>query len=155
MNRLMHIVALLAVVLLCANCSITRKIEADAVPMGYTELQNYYVNNTVSVTQPFRHVFTTEEEFSRYFGEAATMSPNGQPTAVNWGTQYVMAVINPTTDRATRMYPVSVLQNGNSIIFNYKVEKGEKQSYTTTPYVAVVLDKPVSEQQYTFYYNEK
>ena len=148
-------VALLAVILLCANCSTTRKLEADAVPMGYTELQNYYVSNTVSVKQPFRHVFTTEEEFSRYFGEAATMSPNGQPTVVNWGTQYVLAVINPSTDRATRMYPVSVLQNGDAIIFNYKVEKGEKQSYTTTPYVAVVLDKPVSQQQYTFYYNEK
>lgn len=133
MNRLMHIVALLAVILLCANCSTTRKLEADAVPMGYTELQNYYVSNTVSVKQPFRHVFTTEEEFSRYFGEAATMSPNGQPTVVNWGTQYVLAVINPSTDRATRMYPVSVLQNGDAIIFNYKVEKGEKQSYTTTP----------------------
>lgn len=66
-----------------------------------------------------------------------------------------MAVINPVTDRDTQMYPVSVVQNGNSIIFNYKVTKGEKRSYSICPFVAVVLDKPVSDQQYTFYYNEK
>ncbi len=155
MKKVTTILALVAAVLLTASCSMTRKIEADAVPVAYTELQHYFVNNTVNVQQPFRHVFATQEEFERYFGMAAVMGKDGQPTSINWKTQYVMAVINPVTDRDTQMYPVSVVQNGNSIIFNYKVTKGEKRSYSICPFVAVVLDKPVSDQQYTFYYNEK
>ena len=61
----------------------------------------------------------------------------------------------PETATATNIYPLSVLQNGNAVIFNYKVERGEKQSYTTNPFTAVVLDRPIVDAQLEFYFNEK
>ena len=53
------------------------------------------------------------------------------------------------------MYPLSVLQNGNAIIFNYKVDKGSKMSYSICPFTAVVLDRPATNSSYEIYWNER
>lgn len=147
--------ALAAAVSLMASCSITSKIEKNAQQVSYTELQNYFVNNTYTVSKTMRKVIKSEEEFYQIFGQAATMGTNGAPTAVNFKTQYVLAVLLPETSKLTQAYPVSVLQNGNALIFNYKVEKGAQQSYSMLPFTAVVLDRPVTDQQMEIYFNEK
>lgn len=147
--------ALALVALMSASCSITKEVEQGAQQVAFTELQNYFVNNTHRVTKTERVVIKNEEQFNEIFGQAATMSPDGAPTPVNFKTQYVLAVILPETSRLTQAYPVSVLQNGNAIIFNYKVDKGQNQSYTMVPFTAVVLDRPVGDQSMEIYYNQK
>ena len=154
-KTLKFLMALAIVALVSASCSITKNVEPGAQQMPFTELQNYFVNNTHRVTKVERLVIKDEATFNQIFGQAAVMGTNGAPTAVNFKTQYVVAVLLPETDRLTQAYPVNVLQNGNSIIFNYKVEKGSSQSYTMSPFTAVVLDRPVSDQNMEIYFNEK
>ena len=150
-------ILLIAVVamLVSTSCSITKDVEKNAVPIAFTTLSNYYVNNTVDTKKKITKSFSSEAEFNEYFGAAAVMGANGQPTYVNWKTQYVLAVILPETDRATEAYPLSVVQNGNAVIFNYKVDKGDKQSWTRVPFTAVVLDRPTVDSQMEIFYNEK
>ena len=67
----------------------------------------------------------------------------------------VLAVILPETDRSTDVTVLDVLQNGNSVIFNYHVERGEKNSYRLVPFAAVSLPKPRTTQNMEFYFNKK
>ena len=83
------------------------------------------------------------------------MGRNGHPTPVNFKTEYVLAVILPETDRSTDVTVLDVLQNGNSVIFNYHVERGEKNSYRLVPFAAVSLPKPRTTQNMEFYFNKK
>ena len=86
---------------------------------------------------------------------AAVMGSNGQSTPINFKRQFVLAVVSPVTDTDTQMYPLSVLQNGNAIIFNYKVDKGSKMSYSICPFTAVALDRPATNSSYEIYWNER
>lgn len=155
MKKIMMMTLLVAIVLVTGSCSMTGKIESDAVLVEYTELQNYFVNNTIETKSVMRKVFKNEQQFDEFFGKAAVMGTDGEPTPVNFKTQYVLAVIMPETFYSTGVYPVSVLKNGNSLIFNYKVDKGQKMSYTIVPFVAVALDRPVTDTQLEIYFNEK
>ena len=118
-------------------------------------MNNYYVKNGVNTNKPLRKIINTESEFRAIFGEAAYMGSNGSPTPINFNRQFVLAVVNPVTNRQTQMFPLSVLQNGKAIIFNYQVEKGAKMDYYISPYVAVVLDRPYTDATFEIYWNEK
>ncbi|MCQ2289748.1 MAG: hypothetical protein MJZ63_00540 [Muribaculaceae bacterium] len=155
MKKLIRIFVLALVVAVMGSCSITRKVEKDAYPIAFTEVHNYYVKNNFTPKKLVRKVINTEGEFRAIFGDAAVMGANGRPTPINFGRQFVLAVVSPVTDTNTQMYPLSVLQNGNAIIFNYKVDKGGKMSYSVSPYVAVVLDRPVNNSAFEIYWNEK
>lgn len=154
LKRIFAIFAL-AVLMLTSACSITKEVEAKAVPIAFTEMNNYYVKNGVNTNKPLRKIINTESEFRAIFGEAAYMGSNGSPTPINFNRQFVLAVVNPVTNRQTQMFPLSVLQNGKAIIFNYQVEKGAKMDYYISPYVAVVLDRPTTDATFEIYWNEK
>lgn len=144
-----------AALLMLTQCSISRKIEANAYPIDFTELRNYYVVNSHKPKKLERKIINTEEEFRNIFGEAAVMGADGNPTPVNFKTQFVLAVILPETNRVVSMYPENVLENGNAVIFNYKVDKGEKTSYTMVPFTAIALDRPLEMLSMEFYFEEK
>ncbi|MBR1803854.1 MAG: hypothetical protein IJ775_02980 [Muribaculaceae bacterium] len=154
MKRILNIMALLAVLLCCTQCDPVKKMEAQAYPINYTELMNYFVNNTVEVKKTLKLSFDTEQEFRRYFGEAAVMGRNGQPTRVNFKTQYVLAVIMPDTDRDTQVIPAEISQVGNTIVFNYRVKKGSKLGYRILPFTAVAIDKPDHDTQFEIYFKQ-
>ena len=155
MKRLLSIALCISALLLLSQCSISRKVAAKAYPIGFSELHNYYVVNTHKVKKIERKIITSEEEFYSIFGEAAVMGTNGNPTPVNFKTQFVLAVILPETNRVVNMYPESVLENGNAVIFNYIVNKGEKTSYTMVPFTAIALDRPLEMLSMEFYFEEK
>lgn len=155
MKKFAKILVAAVVALLVGSCSITREVEKNASPIAFTEVDNYFVNNNATPSKLVRKVINTESEFRAIFGEATTMGANGQPTPINFKRQFVLAVVAPVTDTQTQMYPLSVLQNGNAIIFNYKVDKGSKMSYSICPFVAVVIDRPASDASYEIYWNEK
>lgn len=155
MKRLLSIALCISALLLLSQCSISRKVAAKAYPIGFSELHNYYVLNTHKPKKTERKIITSEEEFYNIFGEAAVMGTNGNPTPVNFKTQFVLAVILPETNRVVNMYPESVLENGNAVIFNYIVNKGEKTSYTMVPFTAIALDRPLEMLSMEFYFEEK
>ena len=155
MKQIATIVTLLVVMLTGVQCNSLKKVEAEAFPIGYTELQNYFVLNTVEHKKPLRLVIDDQATFDRYFGAAAVMGKNGQPTRVDFRKQFVLAVVLPVTNRATVVIPGEISQVDNTVIFNYMVRKGAKQSYQVTPFAAVAIDKPDSATQMTIFYLEK
>ena len=141
--------------LMLTQCSIPRKIEANAYPIDFTQLHNYYVVNSHKPKKIERKIINNEEEFRNIFGEAAVMGANGNPTPVNFKTQFVLAVILPETNRDVSVSPLQVLENGNVVIFDYRVEKGAKNTYTMVPFTAIALDRPLEVLSMEFYFREK
>jgi len=149
--------AVIATVVLsaCSAINPVGKVAKDAYDIPYTVLDNYFVRNDVDVSKQQKLILTNQADFDSFFGMAATMGYNGTPTDVNFKTQYVVAIILPETDRSTTVTPTRVRQNGNAIIVDYKVTKGDRNSYTLVPFGAVVLDKPATDQQMEVYFNQQ
>lgn len=149
-----QVVLALITVAMLVGCSPLSKIEKEGYPINYTELANYYVLNNVDVSKTQRLVINSQQTFEAYFGEAAVMGRNGQPTMVNFKTQYVLAVVLPETDRQTEVIPGEVVQNGNTIVMNYRVNKGAKTSYRMVPFAAIAIDKPINDTQMEIYFKQ-
>jgi len=110
----------------------------DTIP--YTVAHNYFVKNTVDTIKNPK--IESEDAFQTYFGAATTMGKNGKPTAVDFTKEYAIAVVLPKTDVATTILAVSLKKgNDNSVVFEYKVTLGNKQSYTSRPFLLLVVDK--------------
>ncbi len=155
MKRLATLVLLLAVLLTGVQCNPLKKVEASAYPIGYTELQNYCVLKAMIPKNVMRLVIDDQETFNRYFDAAAeTGGRNNQPTRVDFGRQYVLAVVLPETNRATTVIPGEISQVDNTVVFNYMVRKGHKQNYKVVPFAAVAIDKPESAAQFEFYFKQ-
>ena len=154
MKRLAYILAVIVATAICVQCNPLKKIEAKAYPINYTELNNYYVRSGVVSKKIQRVVFDNETEFQQYFSEAAVMGRNGQPTPVNFKTQYVLAIILPVTDKDTQVIPAEISQVDNTVIVNYRVKKGKKLGYNIIPYTAVAIDKPEVASEIEFNFNE-
>ena len=130
-----------------------QKIDEVATPVPYTTLENYYVRNDVDCSKQQRLILDNKADFEGFFGMAATMG--GLPTDINWNKQYVVALILPETNRMTTITPVDVRQDGDKVVVCYKVDRGEKTTYTMVPFTAVALDKPATSQQLRFFFLEK
>ena len=146
--------------LLCSNCSFmdkmyaAQKIDDVATPVPYTTLENYYVRNDVDCSKQQRLIIDNKRDFEAFFGTAATMG--GLPTQVNWNKQFVIALVQPETKRATSVTPVNVKVADNGVmVFSYQVKKGDKMSHTMVPFAAVAVDKPASTQEMQIFYLEK
>jgi hypothetical protein len=107
----------------------------------FTEAERYFVNNTYSNTQIDELKIDTQEEFDRIFGMAAVMGEDGTPTSIDFAKEYVLAVIGTVTDKKTTIKANHVFVQGGEVILKYRLEEGEKQSYTTHPNLLVVLDR--------------
>ncbi|MBR1550849.1 MAG: hypothetical protein IJ632_00845 [Muribaculaceae bacterium] len=154
-RKFLSILMLAAVAMLGVQCTTVSKLEKEAYQVRYLPLNNYYVRNDIEATKLRKLIITNEADFKSFFGDAAVMGRNGHPTPVNFKTEYVLAVILPETDRSTTVETLDVLQNGNAVIFNYHVERGEKNSYRLVPFTAVSLPKPPTTQDMEFYFNKK
>jgi len=104
----------------------------------YTEAKNYFVNNTVKEV-PSK--ITTKENFEKYFGMAAFMGKNGEPTAIDFDKQFVIAVVAPETDKATTLTAKSLKSTDGQLVFSCLQEVGEQQSFTIRPLLLIVVDK--------------
>jgi hypothetical protein len=111
--------------------------------VAYTVAKNYFVKNTVVEFNTPK--IETAEEFEANFGMATTMGADGKPTDIDFAKQFVIAVVLPSTDYATKINAISLVKNAaGELVFNYKVETGkEKQSYTMRPMLAIIVDKTV------------
>jgi hypothetical protein len=70
------------------------------------------------------------------------MGQNGKPTVIDFSSQFAIALVLPVTDLATTIQPVG-LEKGKdaSIQVRYRIEVGSKQSYTSRPFLLLVVDK--------------
>lgn len=114
----------------------TRSSDKEDIP--FTVAKNYFVNNTIkNIDNP---KITSQDQFNKIFGAAAAMGTGGSPTKIDFTKQYVIAVVKPESEYNTVITPVSLPKDNDHLIFTYKVEKGEKQSYTMLPCLIVIVD---------------
>ncbi|HTN16793.1 MAG TPA: hypothetical protein VL092_03865 [Chitinophagaceae bacterium] len=113
---------------------------AEQADVPFRLAENYFVKNTVK--QLHNPKMETAEQFDAVFGMARTMSESSKPTAIDFSKEFVLAVILPETDTATSLKIQSVQQNEKGeLVLRYERISGEKQSYTTMPFLAIIVDK--------------
>ena len=105
----------------------------------FEEVRNYFFRNNAEI--PENHLIDTAEQFERLFGAAAFMGKGGQPTSVDFEKEFVIAVVNPETDRLTELVPESLQEVDGTLVFTYGETVGEKQTWTMRPILLVKVDR--------------
>ena len=88
---------------------------------------------------PFK--ITSEEELLRFFGYAAFMGRNGEPTKIDFDNQFVIPVVHPVTDIVTELNPVSLIQEKSGLTFTYRENLGEKTTFSMQPILLVIVNR--------------
>jgi hypothetical protein len=109
----------------------------DSLP--FSVAKNYFFNNDQSI--PSNPKIDSQALFDKYFGAAAFMGKDGEPTRIDFKKQFVIAVVMPVTSYETELSPVRLSSDNDEMTFRYKVVKGKKQSYETQPLMLIVVDK--------------
>lgn len=116
----------------------TEQTEKKAIP--YIVANRYFLKNGVETLPPQK--ITNQKNFDSYFGTAAVMGENGNPTDINFSTQYVISLTRPETDIETRLVPKSLETNQKGeIVLCYQEIQGQKRTYTTKPLLLIIVDK--------------
>lgn len=152
MNKTKIISILLLVIIACAcnnnkgashntmakkQTSNTQKI---AIP--YNVANRYFVNNTVSnnANSAIPTKITNEKDFEKYFGAAPVMGKDGEPTKIDFTKEYVIDVSEKETYYSTTISPISLNRDEKGdIVFTYKIDKGDKQSYSIVPCLLIIV----------------
>ena len=117
-------------------------VEIKATNIPFTVAKNYFVKNTVKQGGLEDPKIETKENFDALFGAATTMGKNGKATEIDFSKQYVVAVVGDETDIATEISPVSLQKDDkNQVTLNYKITKGNKQSFKIRPVLLVIADR--------------
>lgn len=156
MRKIFTIMAIVAVALLCSQCTTSKELrqaKKGAKDVPFTVLENYYVRDNMRFDKTQHLVIDNQRDFDACFGAAAVMG--GLPTDINWKTQFVVAVLLPVTNRATSVTPLEVKQSPGNVIFKYQVIRGHKTSYAMMPFAAVALDRGANPQQLQVFFIEK
>ena len=138
MKRSLKTLCVLFVVLaLLVSCNATTPLAYDG-PLPHKELHNYFYANNAGNTPPTK--ITSEDTFERYFGESAYMGKGGEPTKVDFGAQFVIALVLPETKYDTQILPQRLIKRGDRITLYYKVRQGKARSFTIRPIYLVKVD---------------
>lgn len=101
---------------------------------------NYFVRN--DVTEPIPAKIASQDEFERYFGMAAFMGKKGQPTPIDFETQFVIAVVLPETSHSTELRAESLSDDGQKLTFTYHVDVADKENtWTQVPVLLIAVDR--------------
>ncbi len=127
-----RIILFLAAVLAFTSCK-----QASDIP--FEEVKNYFFLNDAEI--PENPVIDSAEQFDALFGAAAFMGKDGQVTPVDFGKEFVIAVVNPVTDCQTELVPESLRKVDGEFVFSYDETIGEQQSWTMQPVLLVKVDR--------------
>ena len=87
------------------------------------------------------------EEFRRYFGMAPVMGPNGKPTEIDFGRQFVVAYTVVPSDREIALKPKSVTRTNGIVSVVVDIEQGQPLTYMMRPLLLLVLDRKYASDQ--------
>ena len=126
---------LLAAALCMAGCE--HDGHADGLP--YKVAEHYFLRNDADGGK-VPALIKTREEFDRHFGMATVMG--GQPTAIDFDRQFVIAIVLPETNRSTTIHPGPLTDDGKALQLEYgvSVALGEN-GWTSVPVCLLVVDK--------------
>jgi hypothetical protein len=101
---------------------------------------NYFVRNDVTESVPAK--IASQDEFERYFGMAAFMGKNGQPTPIDFETQFAVAVVLPQTNHSTELHAESLTDEGSKLVFTYRADVApEENTWTQVPVLLIVVNR--------------
>jgi hypothetical protein len=125
-----------------ANVHAVEEVSAQdtSTKVPFTTAENYFVKNTYKNEQVENLKITTQEEFDKIFGMAATMGDRGMPTRIDFSKQYVIAVIGTVTNKKTDFTVNDLLQKSKEIVLNYTLATGEELSFSIQPALLLVVD---------------
>ena len=110
---------------------------SDGVP--YKVAEHYFLRNNVDGRNVPVQV-KTQGEFDRWFGMATVMG--GQPTAIDFGRQFVIAIVLPETNHTTTVHPGTLTDRGDALQLEYGVSvASEENTWTSVPLSLLVVDK--------------
>ena len=105
----------------------------------YTELDHYFFKNGQAL--PDNPKIDTEEAFASLFGTAPLMGESGKPTPVDFGKEFVIAVVKPVTEYETELEPEALRKENGELVFTYNEKVGERQSWTMQPILLVKVSR--------------
>lgn len=127
-----RMILFVAVLLSLASCA-----QTSAIP--FEEVNNYFFLNKADL--PGSPLIDSSEQFRKLFGTATFMGKDGQPTSIDFDQEFVIAVVNPVTDRLTELTPESLREENGDLVFTYHETMGERQSWTMQPVLLVKVDR--------------
>ena len=84
------------------------------------------------------NVMATQEQFDAVFGRSA--GHGNMPTPIDFDRKYVIAIVEPMTDRAVRYSVEGLVNIGGRINMAYRREVGEPRGYYVRPLLMLVVD---------------
>lgn len=119
----------------------SQSITHDANDIVFIEIKNFFIKNTA--TKLFNPRIETQSEFDKIYGAATTMGNYGKPTFIDFSKQVVISVILNETDLETIIVPIALKKENNNLLLTYKKSLGKKQTYTSRPNFAILIDKSI------------
>ena len=107
----------------------------------YTLARNYFRrNDSIEDVLPLK--ITSEEELLRFFGYAAVMGRNGEPTRIDFEKSFVIPIMLPQTDRETEIVIDGLYhKRPESLTLAFKAVQGEEPlGYTMLPFELLIVD---------------
>lgn len=129
MKRLLLLLAGIAALVSCKG----------PMDVPYSELDHYFFKNGQAV--PDNPKIDTEEAFASLFGMAPVMGEGGKPTPVDFGKEFVIAVVYPVTEFHTELDPESLRLENGELVFTCDETVGEKQSRSMQPVLLVKVSR--------------
>ncbi len=113
----------------------------DGTAIPFTQATHYFVRNDFKDGQLEDPRITTKAGFDTIFGTATTMGGNGQPTPIDFTKQDAIAVIDSVSDYAVSFENTTLQKDGDYLALSYDKIKGAKQSFSTRPFLLLIIDK--------------
>lgn len=129
MKRLLLLLAGIAALVSCKG----------PMDVPYSELEHYFFKNGQAI--PDNPKIDTEEAFASLFGMAPVMGEGGKPTPVDFGKEFVIAVVYPVTEFYTELDPESLRLENGELVFTCDETVGEKQSWSMQPVLLVKVSR--------------
>ena len=94
----------------------------ETISVPFEKLDHYFA--TIDVSSPTSRKIMDQETFDSMFGAAFSMSNPQAP--LDFTKEFVIAVVNHTTDEITKLTPVSLVKENGNLVFTYNEQIGEK-----------------------------
>ncbi len=115
--------------------------QSKTIPaVSYVVAKNYFVKNTVE-NKLFEVTITSQDEFDSFFGIARTMGEGSKPTAINFDSEFVIAVINLISDDVSGLECKTLSMKEGKLVLDYNLVKTDKQSFQSRHALILVVDK--------------
>lgn len=127
------LITILIVALCFASCGQKKEIP-------FVKAHNYFVRN--DAIEPIPAKIVSLDEFEQYFGMAAFMGKNGQPTPIDFEKQFAIAAVLPETNHSTELHAESLTDDGKKLIFSYHVDVAPKENtWIQVPMLLIFVDR--------------